>query len=377
MKDILKNKFFIFATIAAIFITLIMTITQIPSVKSKPQNIDIGIVNQDQGQFGKQITKKIKANKNKADGAKKPMFKWHEYKTIKQSNQKLSSQGNYATIIIPKNFTNQITTLSKEGTKPTIQLKINKGRNNALSGNVETILNNVFNKISLGIGQNLLKQIDAQNIPIKASKAAELSNPFQTKATYVHNTKNLESANSVFFQPIWIASLLITLLLFYAGKSINPSNRKTMIKVKTSQLLMTTLLSFVTGFGTLFYVNTILGYQFNQNTTIGFFLTLATFAFIMLFSGFISWMELPGMAIFGLLLFFSMPLMAMAPQLLPEFYKNWILPWIPMRFLYDGARELIYYGSNFWNQNSIYLSITLLIGLTLFLLEGFRKKYSK
>lgn len=377
MKNILKNKFFIFAVIAAIFMTLIMTIAQIPSVKSKPESINVGIVNQDKGQFGKNITKKIKANKTKADGAKKAMFKWHEYQSVKKSNQELSSQGNYATIIIPKDFSKKMAGFVKTNQKPDIQIKINKGRNNTLSGTVETILTGIFTKVSKGIGANLLSGIDAKNIPMKASQAGQIADPIQTKVTYVHNTKNLEAANSVFFQPIWIASLIITLLLYYAGKSINPLDRKSMAKVKIGQLIMTTILSFVVGFGTLFYVNTILGYQFGQNTMIGFFLTLTTFAFIMLFSGFISWMGLPGMAIFGLPLFFSMPLMAMAPQLLPEFYQNWILPWIPMRFLYDGARELIYYGSNFWNQNSMYLLITLCIGLFLFLIEGFRKKYNK
>lgn len=375
MKKILTNKFFGFSIIAAVLITLIMVFAQIPTVNSRPQNIEVGIVNQDQGQFGKQITQKIKANKNKADGAKDPMFKWHQYSSVKESNHKLSSQGNYATIIIPQNFSQKLGSLSQTNQKPELQIKINKARNNGLSGNVETILTNIFNKVSTGIGQQMLAQIDAKNIPIKGSQAAQMANPINVTTDYVHNTKNLEAGNSVFFQPIWITSLITTLLLYFAGKALKPETKKDAFKVKAGQLIVTTALSFIMGFGTLFYVNTILGYQFGQNTMMGFFLTLTSFSFIMLFTGFISWLGIAGMAIFGLLLFFSMPLMAMAPQLLPEFYQNWILPWIPMRFLYDGAREIIFYNSSFWNSNTIFLIITLGIGLVLFLLEGFKRKY--
>lgn len=375
VKKILTNKFFGFSIIAAVLITLIMVFAQIPTVNSRPQNIEVGIVNQDQGQFGKQITQKIKANKNKADGAKDPMFKWHQYSSVKESNHKLSSQGNYATIIIPKNFSQKLGSLSQTNQKPELQIKINKARNNGLSGNVETILTNIFNKVSTGIGQQMLAQIDAKNIPIKGSQASQMANPINVTTDYVHNTKNLEAGNSVFFQPIWITSLITTLLLYFAGKALKPETKKDAFKVKAGQLIVTTALSFIMGFGTLFYVNTILGYQFGQNTMMGFFLILTSFSFIMLFTGFISWLGIAGMAIFGLLLFFSMPLMAMAPQLLPEFYQNWILPWIPMRFLYDGAREIIFYNSSFWNSNTIFLIITLGIGLVLFLLEGFKRKY--
>lgn len=375
MKKILTNKFLGFSIIAAVLITLIMVFAQIPTVNSRPQNIEVGIVNQDQGQFGKQITQKIKANKNKADGAKDPMFKWHQYSSVKESNHKLSSQGNYATIIIPQNFSQKLGSLSQTHQKPELQIKVNKARNNGLSGNVETILTNIFNKVSTGIGQQMLAQIDAKNIPIKGSQAAQMANPINVTTDYVHNTKNLEAGNSVFFQPIWITSLITTLLLYFAGKALKPETKKDAFKVKAGQLIVTTALSLIMGFGTLFYVNTILGYQFGQNTMMGFFLTLTSFSFIMLFTGFISWLGIAGMAIFGLLLFFSMPLMAMAPQLLPEFYQNWILPWIPMRFLYDGAREIIFYNSSFWNSNTIFLIITLGIGLVLFLLEGFKRKY--
>ncbi|CAH1856314.1 YhgE/Pip domain-containing protein [Convivina intestini] len=373
MQVIFKNKFLGFAILASLLVTLIMTIAQIPSAKSTMQNIPIAIVNEDQGALGQNITKQIMNNKTKADHADKPIFKWQQYDNRTAADKDLDFNGNYATVIIPKNFTADIMQISQTNQPATIKIVLNQGRNNTLSTSINQILTGMFTKIGNGIGSNLLAKMG--NNPINANQVSAIANPLKVEVTKTHQTTDLEAASSVFFQPIWIASLAVTMLMYFASKAFQPRNRQDVLKFKTITVAIIAVIALLIGFSTRFYASQILGYTFPDSFTLSCFLALASFAFIMLFSGFIAWLGVPGVAIFGLLLFFGLPLLVMAPEMLPTFYQNWILPWLPMRFLYEGIRELLYYSNNFINQNTIALMVIALTGLGLFFLESFSKHH--
>jgi hypothetical protein len=54
-----------------------------------------------------------------------------------------------------------------------------------------------------------------------------------------------------------------------------------------------------------------------------------------------------GIAVFALLLLlllFGAPLLPMAPEMMPLFYRDWVYPWLPMRFMVEGLRELFFFG---------------------------------
>lgn len=192
-----------------------------------------------------------------------------------------------------------------------------------------------------------------------------------------HSTKGLTSANSSFFQPIWIASMVISLLLFYAGDSRKFKSMKHKFSFKASFIISAVALALLTGFATATYATWILGFTFTHFMTIVIFLSFTSFAFIMLFSGVLTWIGFPGMIIFVLLLFFSIPLLAMAQPLVPQFYQDWVLPWLPMRFLYDGARSILYYGASFWNSSTLGLTYVMIVGGILFFAEGLSPKHRK
>ncbi|CAJ1185132.1 hypothetical protein FS150101_NMOIFPPK_00790 [Fructilactobacillus sanfranciscensis] len=247
------------------------------------------------------------------------MFKWYEYKTIKAANHALSFNGNYATVIIPKDLSQSVQTVGQTGQKSTVKIVINQGRNHTSATNV----------------------------------------------------------SSVFFQPIWITSLVTTMLLYFASRAFQPKHKKDVLDFKGTVVGIVALLSLIVGFVTTFYVSQFLGYHFPDSPLISLFLAIATFAFIMLFSGVIAWIEIPGVVIFALLMFFSLPLMVMAPQMLPQAYQDYFLPWLPMRFLYEGIREILYFKAGFLNQNTWSLIIVAGIGLLMFFLETFGKRHQK
>ncbi|MCG7194360.1 hypothetical protein EQT97_02240 [Fructilactobacillus sanfranciscensis] len=354
-----------------------MTLAQLPTAKSTIQNVPVGIVNQDQGPIGKSLTNKAMHNKTKADHADHPMFKWYEYKTIKAANHALSFNGNYATVIIPKDLSQSVQTVGQTGQKSTVKIVINQGRNHTLATNVSSVLTSLLNKVGTSIGTGVLAKMAVLNLSVPASKAEAIANPINVKTSIVHSTKNLEAASSVFFQPIWITSLVPTMLLYFASRAFQPKHKKDVLAFKGTVVGIVALLSLIVGFVTTFYVSQFLGYHFPDSPLISLFLAIATFAFIMLFSGVIAWIGIPGVVILALLMFFSLPLMVMAPQMLPQAYQDYFLPWLPMRFLYEGIREILYFKAGFLNQNTWSLIIVAGIGLLMFFLETFGKRHQK
>jgi ribose/xylose/arabinose/galactoside ABC-type transport system permease subunit len=50
------------------------------------------------------------------------------------------------------------------------------------------------------------------------------------------------------------------------------------------------------------------------------------------------------MAILVLLMFFSMPVINMAPEFLSQTTQDWLYSWTPLRFVASGLREIMYFG---------------------------------
>lgn len=81
-----------------------------------------------------------------------------------------------------------------------------------------------------------------------------------------------------------------------------------------------------------------------QATQTWLFLWLAGSVFYMIQSALLNWIGMPAMAILVLLMFFSMPMLNMAPEFLSAAAHDWIYAWTPLRFAAVGMREVMYFG---------------------------------
>ena len=72
-------------------------------------------------------------------------------------------------------------------------------------------------------------------------------------------------------------------------------------------------------------------------------LWLAGSAFFLLQSTLLNWMGIPAMGILVLLMFFSMPLLNMAPEFLPQATQDWLYSWTPLRFAASALRDVMYF----------------------------------
>ncbi|KRM10573.1 ABC transporter permease [Paucilactobacillus suebicus] len=369
-----KNKFFGFAIIAAILLTVVMVVAQIPTAKSDLKDVPVAIVNNDQGKVGKQITNQITSS-----NSKKAVFDWHVVKSTSKMKKDMSQQHYYAAIVIPKNFSDNISSLIIPSVSHTasINLYINQAKNATLSSSIKPILTSLITKIGQSIATQMISNLGKANISISAATAEKMEHPIQIKTTTLHSTSGLLSANSIFFQPIWLASLVVSLMLFYAARSIQTKSWQHHVSTKLSHTIASAVMAILIGSLSTINAIWILGYHAHSILPLMPFLCITSFAFIMLFSGVLTWVGFPGVILFALLLFFSAPLMAMAPQMIPSFYQHWIMPWLPMRFLYEGTKSMLYYGSSYWNSSTKSLVVIMLVGFILFYAESFLPKHIK
>ncbi|HZG76008.1 MAG TPA: DUF3533 domain-containing protein, partial [Paenibacillus sp.] len=72
-------------------------------------------------------------------------------------------------------------------------------------------------------------------------------------------------------------------------------------------------------------------------------LTLSGIAFLLTVSALLNWIGLPGVGLAALLMFFSMPIVNLAPEFLPEATKTWLYAWTPLRLAADHLRATLYF----------------------------------
>ena len=103
------------------------------------------------------------------------------------------------------------------------------------------------------------------------------------------------------------------------------------------------------------------------------FLWLAGSAFFLLQSSLLNWIGFRAMPLLVLLMFFSVPLLNMAPEFLSQTTRDWIYSWTPLRFAAGGLREVMYFGGlDAAHSNALILWGVAVGFLVLLLSSGFR-----
>jgi hypothetical protein len=105
-----------------------------------------------------------------------------------------------------------------------------------------------------------------------------------------------------------------------------------------------------------------------------FFLMFAGYAFYLFQTMFYSWLGLRGTPVVVMMFFFSLPVLALPEQFLPEVTRDWFLSWVPLRFAADAIRDLLYFGQGLNLSTPAWtLAAFGAGGLVLTLLSGFKK----
>lgn len=353
--NIFKNKLVLLSPIIALVVIFIFSLTLFPSVQPQPKNLPIAIVNEDQGvqipnqpkmNMGQTIVEMMQ--KNSKTKNEDPAVKWVKVKTAEDAQKGMDNQKYYATLVIPKDFSaKQASLRTPAPSSPEVQIYINQGMNTAASTMAGQVLNGIVDNMNNNVRKQLLDGFEKQGATLTAKQAASLATPITKTVTNVNEIgTNSASGNSPvsLFQPLWIGSLASAAIIFIVVSKLSLTNRKEYLIAKIGQILIGAIISLVVGFGLTWLASDMVGLHIPQFTDTALFLSIASFSFFLMILAVLSWLGIRSIALFALLLFFGAPLLAMAPEMMSPFYRDWIYSWLPMRFMIQGLRELFFFG---------------------------------
>lgn len=304
-----------------------------------------------------------------------PVVKWVEIGSVEDMKKGLDEQEYYAAFVIPKDFSaKQVSLRTIAPTNPNVEIYINQGMNTAAATVANQLLNGIVDNLNMNVRSEILEGFSAQGLTLTAKQAATVAVPIEKVVTTVNkigeNSANGNSPMSL-FQPLWIGSLATAALLFFAASKTAVNTRKEGFILKLVQIGISLVTAIIIGFGLTWLASSMVGFTIPDFMDTALFLTITSFSFIMMILAVLSLLGIKGIPIFVLLLFFGAPLLAMAPEMMSVFYRDWIYSWLPMRFMVEGLRELFFFGQSLsWNMSIAVLVWIAVVGLLVILLSA-------
>lgn len=145
--------------------------------------------------------------------------------------------------------------------------------------------------------------------------------------------------------------ILARAVLFLAVSKSKITSRAENLAAKSIQIAIGVVVALVVGFGITWLADSMIGLYIPQFADTALFLSITFFSFFLLISAVMSLVGIKGIAIFALILFLEAPLLAVAPEMMSPFYRDWVYTWLPMRFMVEGLRDLFFFGNGLhWNH---------------------------
>jgi YhgE/Pip-like protein len=361
-----KNKLVLASPIIALAIIFIFSLTLFPSVQPQPKNLPIAIVNMDEGaeipnqpkiNMGQTMVEMIQKN-SATPKNEETVVKWVLVKNAEQVQKGLDNQEYYGALVIPKEFSaKQASLRTPSPSAPELEIFINQGMNTAASTVAGQVLNGIIDNMNNMVRQQLLDGFKAQGVNLTPEQTASLVAPIAKTVTNVNevgtNSANGNSPVSL-FQPLWMASLAMAAILIISISNLPITTRKESLMTKIGQIAMGAIGALVIGFGLTWIADGMVGLNIPDFMNTALFLAITSFCFFLMISAVLSLVGMKGIAIFVLMLFFGAPLLALAPEMMSPFYREWIYSWLPMRFMIKGLREIFFFGKGLsWDIVSV------------------------
>lgn len=381
--NILKSKLLWIAPIAIVLILGIFSIAFYPAYNPKPKSVPIAIVNHDKGTSiqGKNVDIGGKLVDNLKDSDSKSI-KWVEVDSEKEAKKGLDDQKYYGAAILENDFSkNAMSKTQKvvmDSKKAEMKEKIKSGdippeqakkmqqsapKNDITvkQAHLKTLANGGANmqasqmasNVLKGVGENINKQItkqsigtlEKQDVKVSAKDINSITNPVKVNDKKVNEVKDHQgSGNAPFlmFMPVWISSIVGSILLFYAFRSSRNITIVQRVTATLIQIVAAIVTAFIGGFGYIYFMSGVQGFEFNDVNKIALFVSISILSFMGLIMGVMTWLGMKSIPIFFIAMFFSMQLVTLPKQLLPKFYQDYIVDWNPFTHYANTIRELIY-----------------------------------
>lgn len=420
--NIFKSKLLWIAPIAILIILAIFSIGFYPAYNPQPKEMPIAIVNHDEGTSIQ--SKDINIGENLADKLKdsnSDEIKWINVDSEKEARKGLDEQKYFGAAIFEEDFSKNAMSKTqkivmdnkkqemedkvKSGKIPAAQAKQMQQKMAQESSNQDitvkqahfkTLTNSGANmqasqmssNILKGIGDNLNKQIskqslatlDQQNVQIDASDIKDITTPVNVINKKVNEVKDHQaSGNAPFlmFMPVWISSIVASLLLFFAFRTSNNVEISQRIIASIGQMIVGVITAFVGGFGYVYFMSGMLGFDFPDINKIAIYISISILGFMGLILGVMTWLGMKSIPIFFIAMFFSMQLVTSPKQMLPKFYQDYIVDWNPFTHYAEYLRELLYMHQSLEMNSTMWMFVGFIIfGIISSILAAMIRKHS-
>ena len=385
MATLLKEKITWITVIAVAVITVILSFANLGSIVSPaPKDMPVALVNLDEGatipgkgetNFGELMEEKM-TTATSPSGDEIPLL-WTKLDSEQAANDALAAEEFYAAVVLPADMSKKLITLQSPAPQQAeVKILINQGKNYAGANSTGQILDKVMAAVNGQLREQMLTAIKARGDVLNTAQAGALAAPLLVTQEIQHPV-GTNSANGnapvILSQMLWIASVLAALLLWFAGnKAVQGGARK--ISVIAGQLLVGLLSVVLSVFILLGVAIGILDLEVPDFWELTLFLLFAATCFYFAMSMIYAWIGIRGTPIIVMIFFFSLPVLTMPEQFVPDVTRDWLLSWVPLRFAADGIRDILYYGEGLnltdpaWTLAAIGAG-----GLVLTLLSGLRK----
>lgn len=272
-------------------------------------------------------------------------IEWHVVATEAEAREGLDQQDYYGAFVLPEDLSAGVVSLMGPSPKPaTLKIIGNEGMNMQASTTVKQILGQASRLIGAELSQQVLVMASQQSEAIPVSTAKALLAPFAVQEETVHpiGTNNASgNAPGMLTQIMWIGSLVVSLVLFFSGRKAASGGRVSLVLSQAATGIVFVILAsgFLVWMSTSWY-----GMSLADAGGTWAVLMLAGAAFYLLQSALLGWLGMPAMPILILLMFFSLPVVNMAPEFLPRATQDWLYAWTPFKFVASGLRNAMYYA---------------------------------
>ncbi|HCQ2105481.1 TPA: YhgE/Pip domain-containing protein [Staphylococcus aureus] len=416
--NIFQNKLLWIAPIATMIILVIFSLAFYPAYNPKPKDLPIGILNEDKGTTiqdkNVNIGKKLEDKLLDSDSNK---IKWVKVDSEKDLEKDLKDQKIFGVAIIDKDFSKDAMSKTQkvvmDSKKEEMQQKVASGEippqvvqqmkqkmgnqqvevkqakfktivseGSSLQGSqiASAVLTGMGDNINAQITKQSLETLTSQNVKVNAADINGLTNPVKVDNEKLNKVKDHQAGGNapfLMFMPIWIGSIVTSILLFFAFRTSNNIVVQHRIIASIGQMIFAVVAAFAGSFVYIYFMQGVQGFDFDHPNRIAIFVALAILGFVGLILGVMVWLGMKSIPIFFILMFFSMQLVTLPKQMLPESYQKYVYDWNPFTHYATSVREQLYLNHQIELNSTMWMFIGFMIfGAVSSLVSAIVRKHS-
>ena len=348
-----KEKLAWAAPIAVIMIIALFSVNLFVQGDPKVSNLPVALVVNDEGPHVEAVQAAVEQMSKGIDG-EKPMLAFTQ-EAEEDIEELFHNKTYYAALVIPEGYNDAVHNAVTNNAPAKIKIYINQGFNMTGANYAKTALNALVNQVASQYSAGFIDHLSDQTIT--SAQASVLVNPIVSEET-VFNEVPAATANGnaplLMAMPAWVGALIGGFILFLVTSSIAKKetlNRSKTLRLMVNQIVFGVIIALFSGF-TVATLGLIADINMPGYFLVGSFVSFAAFCFFLLVSAVTAWIGKPAITLFMVVMLLGMGVIMLPKEMIPDFFVNFVRPWIPIRFAGEGLREIFYFGSGFYTGQS-------------------------